>query len=159
MGFALLGCSPLWSCCGFDYHGQPIHKFHQYGRIYFILRDSIRTKRLWEDALHLHLIGGKTWEFLFLQQSHVWDLHIDFKNVIPQWSDEHCPHYSEQAVQYINQMEQFLVMFRDDMLDVATVVDSNSIYKKVFRHWQYPSKGPWTFTKQDFLEEIYGTEN
>ena len=32
--FALLGCTPLWSCCGFDYDGQPMHKTHEYGNIY-----------------------------------------------------------------------------------------------------------------------------
>jgi hypothetical protein len=28
---ALIGAKPQWSCCGFNYDGQPAHKDHVYG--------------------------------------------------------------------------------------------------------------------------------
>src|SRR3990167_10289827 len=46
---ALLGCNPVWSCCGFDYIGQPIHKSHEYGSSGFCLTDNEQTRRLSES--------------------------------------------------------------------------------------------------------------
>jgi len=149
---ALLGCQTIWCCCGFDYIGQPIHKYHQYGRTYFILSNTLGTKTLWGDFLNRGLLGNKTWEFYKVPNTTTWDLHVDFGNVVPQWRDPKSPHYSENAVMYIEQLERLLESMSDSFSDSAIVFDTNEAYQRTYRHWQYPiKKESWYITKEDFL--------
>src|SRR3990167_575278 len=53
MALALLGCEPVWSCCGFDYAGQPIHKSHEHGRCGIRLRDN-ESGNAWPDRDGIH---------------------------------------------------------------------------------------------------------
>jgi len=139
---ALLGCAPIYSCCGFDYNGQPFHKSHQYGRPYFILTANQNTFALLETLSRSRTgwQGGRgnhpTWTNLELMVG-----------MNPHWRREECIHFSEECVGAIALLENVLVQFFPKMVETITLIDSNSLAKKVTKHWQYPPKEPWTINK------------
>lgn len=152
MAFALLGCQPIWSCCGFDYSGQPIHKSHQYGRCYFILGNNYKTSWLTHNILFdsKTLLGAVYWEISNKSESMV-DLHCTFSNMIPQWDNRDSLHYSEQIVQHIHCLENWLMSFSSLFEESAVIKDTNKAYKDVFQSWQYPVREDWIITKEDLL--------
>lgn len=144
---ALLGCKPLYSCCGFDYEGQPYHKSHQYGRPYFILTASEstfnfidflrRNRTLWyasqganSSVVNIELMAGAN----------------------PHWRKEECIHFSEECVINIYRMEKILERAKDFMADEADLMDSNEGAKKEIKYWRYPPKEPWRILKKDLFE-------
>ncbi len=143
MAFALLGCEPVWSCCGFDYQGQPFHKSHQYGRTYFILEN--------ERALPICRQFNLGWR-LYLEGKHL-DFHVDFQNVIPQWHRPDSPHFHEPAVVHIQALENYLLSKASEFSDEITLADTNGEYKYRYVYWQYPVLQPWTIHKSDLLGE------
>lgn len=151
MAFALLGCNPTWSCCGFNYVGQPVHKKHQSGRLYFILGNSRKS------IILFHMIGNSTmayrnhWEIRHTGSGAV-DLHLDFSNVVPDWKEDACIHYSEQAVQIIKDLEAWLMSLSSEFLDSTEIIDSNKLYRKHFDNWQYEPKSSWIIRKEDLLK-------
>jgi len=152
MAFALMGCQPVWSCCGFDYAGQAIHKSHQYGRCYFILGNNYKTSSLIHTILFdsQGLLGASYWEISNKSDSMV-DLHCTFSNMIPQWDDKDSLHYSEQIVQHIQCLEKWLMGFSSLFQESAVIKDTNKAYKDVFQSWQYPVREDWVITKEDLL--------
>lgn len=154
MAFALLGCEPSWSCCGFDYFGQPIHKFHQYGRCYFVLRHVMRSLAVLHQAYVDQVPYLGQWQFYIRNTGLDW--HLDFKNVIPQWDDTQSIHYSEQAVVYTEYLERFLLGQSINFSDTATIEDTNASYHEIYSNWQYPTKESWTFTKEDLMARARG---
>ena len=150
MALALLECRPSWSCCGFNYEGQLIHKYHQYGRCYFILDNAERALSIYNTMVNRHIPYYTQWQVNPIGAGI--DLHFDFKNVIPQWDDEKCIHYAEQASLYIAGLEQFLMSLSEIFIDSFEMTDSNQLFRGYTKHWQYPAKEPWTITKKDLLE-------
>ena len=147
---ALLGCEPAWSCCGFDYEGQPKHKRHQTGRVYFILGrfdNAVRLLQLLHDS---QLQWRSHWEFQLRGKDAV-DMHLDFGNTIEQWDNADCIHFSEQAVQIIKEMEGLLLSCAPSMAEEVTLKDTNEYYKEVFEFWQYSPKSDWVITKEWLL--------
>lgn len=149
MAFALLHCGPIWSCCGFDYVGQPIHKWHEYGRAFFILENNPCTTAVLDGFR-----SDTGWVTKNTDCKYI-DFHVDFRRSvpqwdIPQWNDRHCPHYYEPAIKAIHELESHLMSLRD-YFDSCPVVleDSNARYKKIFSQWQYPGKEPWVICRLD----------
>ena len=82
--FALLGCKPLFSCCGFDYDSQPVHKTHEYGNAYVMLQNNSNVEQLiapWIDDKFLveekKTSQWRTWtdephKIVFIAQSFDW---------------------------------------------------------------------------------------
>lgn len=156
MAFALLKCHPVWSCCGFDYAQQPLHKFHQYGRCYFVLQNSVEALSIANALIKSNTPYFHVWE-LYLKPDRAVDFHADFKNVIKQWDDSQSIHYSEQVALYIGYLEKFLLSLHYAMVDVpVTLKDTNQSLRDASPYWQYPPKEPWTFTKEDLMRRVNG---
>ncbi len=140
---ALLGCEPSWSCCGFDYIGQPLHKHHQYGRIYFILGGP--SERFIKPFCEI-----TEWEYALDDKV---DFRIDVKNVIEQWDNARCIHYYEPFVCQIQHLETFLYRLSDSFSEEVVLRDTNGSFKKRIEHWQYPARTDWVIRKSDYTEE------
>ena len=143
--FALLGCQPRWSCCGFDYVGQPLHKYHQYGRIYFILAHNPFSEQLCKN-----ITESSSWEYTVCDNGTI-DFRLDATNVIPQWNDPQCPHYHEPFAAYIQHLETYLYQLQDLFADQATLCDTNNIMTDVLPNWQYKPMEPWIIRKEDWI--------
>jgi hypothetical protein len=143
--FALLGCNPVYSCCGFDYSGQPYHKSHQYGRPYFILSSNASSTNIIFELSKLK----SNWVASPNTRSYVNLELMAGKN--PHWRKEECIHFSEECVIAIGQMELFLRRFEGRMIESIVLIDTNSISKKHHKYWQYPPKSPWHIQKKDVI--------
>lgn len=161
--FALLGCEPLWSCCGFDYDGQPMHKTHEYGDTYIMFLDDWRIQSILKILLtgkKIFDLRGDTSEWIICKQHNLIYLRSDFdyeysRDKYP-WSMKHCIHYPELSVSRIKQLEDLLYMyFRDEFVDSVILKDTNRSQKKYTSNWQYPSLEDWAIKK----EYIMGNNN
>jgi hypothetical protein len=138
---ALAGCSVMFSCCGFDYHGQPAHKAHQYGEPYIMMRDDAETQRVL-GSVYTRLSYG--WKLdrrqglIFLELVHINN---------PHWTDPTVVHFSENLVIAINDLEKYLFKNLGDMLQEEVILeDTNKNHYKNLKYWQYPPKNPWAIT-------------
>lgn len=141
--FALLECVPIYSCCGFDYDGQPIHKSHQYGRPYLILTVNPAT-----TAFLDFLYKQKTLWFASRGNHPKWvnlELVCDMN---PHWRKEECIHFYEECLVGISRLESVLLKLQSYMIDQIEIVDTNYLAKKQVKYWQYPPKEPWTVKKE-----------
>ena len=143
--FALLGCQPKWSCCGFDYKGQHLHKGHQYGRIYFILERSPVS-----EACCKAITASGLWQYA-VRDNDTLDLRIDIENVISQWDEPSCIHYHEPFACYIQQLEDYLYRLSDLFAEEVVLGDNNGKMKEAFSHWQYPTMEDWIIRKEDYI--------
>ena len=141
--FALLGCQPIWSCCGFDYKGQPLHKSHRYGRIFFILMNASHSESVFNRW------GMDDWKLLKNEPG--FSFHIDFKNIIPQWDTPSYIHYSETPAIHVQVLEEFLFGLSDEFMQEVTLEDTNLHYRTQFTYWQYPILEPWVIRKSDIM--------
>lgn len=154
MAFALLGCNPKWSCCGFDYRGQPFHKYHQYGRVFFILTYGTSTASVLNRFYSSELAYRDKWKF-DIRLPDV-DFHADLHNPVEQWRKSDCIHYSESGAVYIKILEDFLMSMSFYFSDSVVLTDTNLAYNQSVPSWQYKGKSDWVITKSN-LEKRYGT--
>lgn len=157
--FALLDCEPLWSCCGFDYDGQPIHKTHEYGNTYIALKNTQRTRSV------IKILYAGKWIQERCNDTDKWEvwmtkgilyLRSDFdyfhrKNEYP-WSMHNCIHFPELAVIKIDELENLMFLyFGDEFKETTVVSDTNRSHKTRVKNWQYPALEDWTVTLSDVL--------
>lgn len=145
MAFALLGCYPLWSCCGFDYVGQPIHKWHEYGRIFFILENCSASILVTQRFLSTSQSAG----WVLVDYDTLLDFHCDFTNAVPQWDSVDCVHYYEPAVFSIQPLENFLMSLDLCFSEEVVLHDTNGRTRDYVKNWQYPTRGDWIIRKSD----------
>lgn len=157
---ALLGCEPLWSCCGYDYEGQPIHKDHAYGTPYVAVAKNDRS-------MFVHRILGQT-PFPFSDRWGLFETRRDgvdicgFKCRIVRdgyWESHKSPHFGELGATYLQYFRDFLFTLSDHFSPSAVIVDTNGAYRNRFPFWQYPAKEAWTVTKDALLLGEYGAES
>lgn len=150
---SLLGLETMWSCCGFDYIGQPIHKFHQYDLTSFVIRYSPRA--VWfRDVVEQRGMD-------FMNYANGWRIgygeHYDRKlcyltadtKTFNAWPDRKSIHYSESAVIAIANLEKFLESLSGEFLNEAVVVDTNGEFQQAYTWWQYPPRADWVIRKED----------
>jgi len=160
--FALLGCQPRFSCCGFDYDGQPIHKTHEYGNAYVMLQNNENTKRIINYFLeHKFIIDTiektskwRTWtvdqdNVVFMALAFDWE---DSKRNYP-WTNKNCIHYAEKGVIGLYYLRKILYTLNELFLDDTIIKDTNSGYKKV-GYWQYPILDDWKVNKSELLSIV-----
>lgn len=138
---ALAGCSTMFSCCGFDYHGQPSHKAHQYGEPYIMMRSDHNTETVLA-TIQTRLAFGwrirKQQGLLFLEL-------IQINS--PHWDDSKVIHYSENMVIALNNLEKSLFQNLKDILQEEVIMeDTNKEHNRNLKYWQYPPKNPWVIT-------------
>lgn len=146
--FALLGCQPFYSCCGFDYSKQPFHKSHQYGRPYIMLSDSERTAQILEILSRQKTV----WYAEKGAQGYV-NLQV-MAGMNPHWRKEECIHFAEECVISIKWLECFLVVLKSGMLEEVVIEDTNLRAKKDLEYWQYPPKEPWVILRSEVFEKL-----
>jgi hypothetical protein len=140
---ALLGCEPVYSCCGFDYDGQPLHKSHQYGRPYFILTMSEKT------VAFLDFLVRKKSTWYAVGGNHPKWTNVELMvGMNPHWRKEECIHFYEESLVGILQMEKILIGLHSYMAESVELVDTNYKAKTQAKHWQYPPKEPWHIKKE-----------
>jgi hypothetical protein len=140
---ALLRCEPTFSCCGFDYDGQPFHKSHQYGEPYIRMKSNLFSLSLTSCFMKFG------WQVISVvgEVTLVWR-----SNGNPHWRDTNCIHYSEEIVGAIGWLEWFLMQNESKMADEWVLADTNSKQKGMNRYWQYPPKKEWVIRKNDFVQ-------
>jgi len=161
--FALLGCEPLFSCCGFDYAGQPIHKTHEYGNAYVMLRNNKQTKWVIEQMIGIKFLKEgiektsrwRTWEvekeeIVFVALSFDWE---ESNRDYP-WTKTNCIHYSEKGVIGLGVLRKVLWKFRNGFLDNVILSDTNNLHNKNLPYWQYPGLEEWKINKEELVFEI-----
>lgn len=153
--FALLGCDVRWSCCGFDYEGQPLHKSHEYGNLYLVFETNERLKTILNWLINQGVVTNttketiqwSTWEvknFTYLCS----DFDFDWNRISYPWSMTNSIHYSELAAISINILEKFLYALRENFADNAVLIDTNQRQKERVANWQYPILKPWIILKE-----------
>lgn len=141
---ALLGLEPVYSCCGFDYQGQPFHKAHQYRQPYIRIRNNIFTTAfVLNNQLQLSQIS---WQIRPLGNEQVLEL---ITSMNPHWSNDVCIHTSEECVIGIAKLEKILNNLSHQFKDAVTVVDTNALTRNQLKFWQYPPKEPWVIRKEE----------
>lgn len=155
---ALLGLQPVWSCCGFNYDGQPIHKDHTYGNAYISIIDDTKCEdfiKEIQEVLNEKPIVYSLFSWKGNRYISDGERLVGFETTIVrdgQWNTKQSIHFSEHGATYIKYLEMMLLEFEDRFLDKQILVDTNVAYKLTFPHWQYPAKEPWEFTKEYVLE-------
>jgi hypothetical protein len=149
--FALLGCQPFYSCCGFDYNKQPFHKSHQYGRPYIILADTERTAEV------LTILSKQRTVWYAEKGARGWVNLQVMAEMNPHWRKEECVHFAEECAIAIRWLERFLFALKGAMLDSIVLEDTNSKAKKDNEYWQYPPKHSWTILLSEV--EVYFTKS
>jgi len=159
--FALLGCSPMWSCCGFDYDEQPIHKTHEYGAVFVAFKPTPKTANVLDTMLLKGAIvkqTNDTWKWEVWQvEGNVIYLRSDFdynheKTQYP-WSMKSCIHYPELSLIMIDYLEKAILKIfpPEEFADEVILSDTNGRYKKNMPNWQYPSLEDWIIKKSDYF--------
>lgn len=138
---ALAGANPMFSCCGFDYHGQPQHKKHQYGEPYIMLQNDDPTRLVISKIYGTQLPYG--WK---ITRRGTIMLALTSSNN-PHWDSPEIIHYSEMMVIALNDLEHYLWdRLKDSLLDEVILEDTNKTHHKNLKYWQYPPKNPWVIT-------------
>jgi len=157
----LLSCKTRFSCCGFDYDGQPFHKTHEYGVAYVQMKEDICSdivmKTLYENK---YIVKGQNekknqgkWRWntrngiIYLES----EFNKEYDNI---WGTKRtCVHYSERGALAIDYLERALWTLRKYFVDSVTIYDSNKRIKDVVHSWQYPALEPWTIEKKTVIEQ------
>lgn len=152
MMLALLGTNPIYSCCGFDYEGQPYHKSHQYGDSYVLFADDPKIEfelpPMWEVKKRSEYFP----EYMLV-------LKEGFK-ANPHWTDPSCIHFAENFVIAITLLEKVLWNQQESFCtEKVTLSDTNHQANQFSPYWQYTPKEPWTFDFVDLVVRMNGIWN
>lgn len=153
----LLGVQPVFSCCGFNYVGQPLHKRHTVGTTYISVLANAEFNTLCEELnQYSDHLRGWWWEIvngsgLYKEDQHgqIYFSETWARHGVPEWDDPLCIHYSEMAALAIRSMNVTLYRnFWDKIHLSAVLTDSNGHYQSGVSAWQYPAKKEWLITRE-----------
>lgn len=155
MALALLGCDPVWSCCGFDYEGQPIHKDHQYGTVGIALQSNRRTYWLieqWKKSQPAYSHLANRWSINFADNYGVPLAYLTCNLRLGNtWPEETSPHFYEPGAIAIRLLEDNLQGLQSYFRKQVVLRDSNGLYKWRFPTWDYPAKTDWAIRKAELM--------
>jgi hypothetical protein len=158
--FSLLGCVPMWSCCGFDYDGQPIHKTHEYGAAYIAFKFSDKSsnviQRLIDNGAVVEQMGNTCkWEVWITNGITYLRSDFDYEHEKTQypWSIKSCIHYPEISLIMIEFLENSIIKWflPEEFSNEVVLSDTNGKQKIQLPNWQYPSLEDWTIKKSDYF--------
>ena len=149
----LWGIPTKWSCCGFDFPEQPAWASHSYGTAY------IRTKSngvIFEKIARLFnipLFAQGMWRGYIMSYPHQNETDITMSCTIGggQWTQKDCVHFYEHLLTRIKYLEDRLLEFKDEFVDVVTLHDFNHDMKVNLPGWQFEPKGDWEIIKDQIL--------
>jgi len=160
--FALLGCKPLYSCCGFDYDGQPMHKTHEYGSTYIRLSANKSTADTLKKLSEREIIERTlVWDVKDISSDKwiVWatpkfaqlmcDFDYETSKMGYPWAFSSCIHFYEYGVIRINYLESAVKrLFISEFADEIVLKDTNKLQPGA---WQYPVLEDWIIKKEEIL--------
>ncbi len=150
VGMALLGFVPVFSCCGFNYHGEKVKKTHMLEKPYIYLSIPDLDDKL--KALLLSISIKCQWKINIINSSFI-DFHGHKWDSDHPWSAEGCPHKPEMPVLAIHSLEKALEEYKNNNFRVKAIIqDGNDLYKNKWgiKHWQYEPCEDWEVTPQTF---------
>lgn len=158
---ALLNCEPQFSCCGFNYPTQPLHKTHLYGVSYIRCSENEWSKAL-SDYLKLELQeeikDHDKWQAINKQKRIYFECHFhkSFGNwdEYKAWNFGECLHYPEIAVSQIKYFENKLKVLHEYFSDDAELQDTNEKYREYNSYWGYDPLPSWHITKDWVLSKF-----
>lgn len=153
---SLMGCTTVWSCCGFDYTGQSVHKFHEYGSVYIRIKFNEAAYNLGFNLIKAQLPLPWNVTFYNVGGGQEMQLKARFEHTdhLKMWDNVACPHYAEAAAFAIYNLERTLLKFRQHFLPTAVIHDTNGDFQHTFKNWQYSPKKSWTVTQNDVLKNF-----
>lgn len=160
--FALLECKPLFSCCGFDYSGQIVHKTHEYGNAYIMFSDDENIQNVIRTLVDIKFLTDKEktsqWRFWKDEKHRIVFIALAFDWAERQsdypWTKHNCIHYSEKGVIGLQELRKKLYLFKEYFLSESILSDSNEKQNKTLAYWQYPALEPWIVNKNDLLIDV-----
>lgn len=154
---ALLRCDPKFSCCGFDYDGQPLHKSHEYGCCYIQMVSNEYNREITKTLTCEGVFQSLTkkspkWEWWEERDRLFWRAAFTLYHPkeYPWISRNDCIHYSEIAVLCLDILERKLLRLRNYFQDEWVLYDTNHAQKNYNLNWQYPALEPWVIKKEDY---------
>ena len=153
--FALLGCEPAFSCCGFDYPGQYLHKSHQYGCAYFKFKPNPTSEDLLKRIVY-HKEMNNQWKAYHENENAMFPgLVLQLYKPRHWWSDDiNIIHHPENCIIYIKLLEEFLTQLHPYFFEEVILEDTNKSFLERFPDWQYPPKNDWIIHKSDIMKEL-----
>lgn len=153
----LLGCVTSWSCCGFNYEGQPFHKDHTYGYIYVVMKADLRSFDIVRRFMEFRHTLSAAWNCKLAKSDDVAIFSLSaYIQRQEQWNSPASPHYGELGATYIACFEEFLWSLKEEFLDKVIMKDRNAEYKERFSNWQYPPKEDWLIKRDDLIFRMSG---
>lgn len=154
VGMALLGFTPLMSCCGFEYKGEKVKKTHLLDKPYIYLDVDKVFESSGMCRNLLNLAKSANWKLNFSSPSAYFiDFHgLGWENNHP-WKTEGCPHRHEMPNISISQLEKAIEVWKDHFLPKVEIIDGNKKYTELFKlkYWQYEPTESWIVTPETFF--------
>ncbi len=151
VGLALLGFTPIFSCCGFTYKGEVIRKDHFQNKSYIYLSYAAIQHDNDLKALLIDIAYYASWNI-----NHVGGGIIDFhccgwKGDHP-WNVDGCLHKPEVNVIACNYLEKAISKYTHKFKESAEIRDGNDVWKKDMglKYWQYDTSKSWVVNTDTF---------
>lgn len=146
-GMNLLGFKTHFSCCGFDYEGQPDFKSHLKPYIFLDYNQIMETPVLKMKLYDLGILAG--WGY-----DNAGSQYIDFyakisTHVDDPWGKAKSVHFYEKSAIAIARLNETIKRFDKYFLDQVIIEDGNKKSKENVPYWQYqPCEENWIVTKE-----------
>ena len=156
-GLALLGLTPVMSCCGFSYDGEVVPKTHL-GKAYIYLTNNnelvakqLRPSWYFPDRL-LSIASMSGWSITALTEwidgKRTFDFYADTWSKPHPWGEESAVHFYEKPLLAIVALNKSINSLKHEFLSEVLLEDGNSLYKKESSYWQYKPTKSWLITPE-----------
>ena len=146
----LLGLKTLWSCCGFDYRGQPKFKDHAYGNAHIFIDFNSGIKNI-NELLFIRSKSGWSLSVANVSCTEAWLLEAPSVFGSEMWNNKDSIHYHESSNISIKNLETFLVGMEELMLEKVVLADENTVMKELFEYWQHEPAEDWVIKKEEII--------
>lgn len=150
MGLNLLGLTTKWSCCGFDYQGQPSFKSHVHGRPHVVV-DYCNGKLL-DRLVYIAMRSGWKLELSQVSCTNAWQLSSQSSLNQGSWARTDSAHFHEGPNTKIKSLEHALMSLWEYMNDLVVLRDQNHVMETIYEHWQYKGLDDWEIKKVDLSQ-------
>ena len=150
VGMALLGFTPIMSCCGFNYEGEKVPKKHLKKAYIYLSYPDLVKNNLGTNLLQIS--QSSRWKINVLPGDCFVDFYAQTWDGGHPWDDEKCPHFYETFVLGINALEKTLTSLKQYFKPTVEIKDGNHFYTDplVIKHWQYKPTESWMVTPATF---------